>query len=72
VAFYSLVKVKKKIMIITGAALLVFGFIVQLLPYPDIMVGDFPLGAYLVGSISGIGLCLIGFAIVYDFMARHL
>ena len=59
-------------MLVIGTALLVFGFVVQLFPDPDIKIGDFPLWAYIVGAISGIGLCLIGFAIMHNFLTRHL
>jgi hypothetical protein len=57
-------------MLIVGVVLLVAGFVWQMFPTPDITIDDFPLGAYIVGSISGIGLCLIGFSIVYNFMSK--
>lgn len=63
---------KKKTMLVIGAALLVFGFVVQLFPDPDIMISDFPLWAYVVGAISGTGLCLIGYAIMHNFLTRNL
>lgn len=62
---------KIRYVLIFGIILLVGGFVVsQLFPSPDIMIDDFPLGLYIITSISGVGLCLIGFSIVYGFMTR--
>lgn len=62
----------KKNLLILGVVLVSAGFLVQLFPAADATVSGFPVGAYAVGSISGLGLCLIGYGILHNFLSRFL